>query len=288
MRVTIQSIADIGDAYDSGRFWSGYLRRSAPAQVAGQWTDLSYAAGTPVANYYASAPLTSAVIPGSEGIFAGPDVNASGFKKYLHKCLLLPPATSIGQATFQILDVVKYYPFVDGDGGIQGLTNTISTCRYNGVGCKIIAIGQGTGTANGTVICTYTNSAGTAERVTRETNLCGTLAAGTLWSNSIDATALAAPSAPFLELANGDAGVRSIESVNVVSGIGGIFALAIVKPLGVISYMEATTNPVEVDFMRERAQFPEIEDGAYVSMICRASGSALPTTLHAELNFIWG
>lgn len=287
MRV-IYSLADVGDAYNAGRCWTGYLRRGGPALTVGQWADFSYAAGTPVANYYASAPLAAATLTGSEGIFHGPDVNSAGYSKFLHRITVLPPATSIGTAVFQVLDVVMYYPFIDGDGGAQSLTNGITIPRYSGAGCKIIAVGQGQGTANGTATVTYTNQDGTPNRSTGATVLCGTLAAGQLWSNTIEATALTDPSAPFLPMQRGDTGARSIESIDIPAGIGGIFALCIVKPLGLISVVESSVNPVEIDLIREAQRFSELKDGAYVSVIGRSSTSATPTTLHASLDFVWG
>lgn len=248
---------------------------------------MSYGAGTPVANYYASAPGAAAVLSGTEGIYTGPPVNDAGYRKYLQKTTILPPATSIGQATLMTLDVVMFYPFVDGDGGYQTFTNGITIPRYDGDGCQIMAVGQGAGTSIGTATITYTNSEGVAGRTSQTTAVTGTLAAGLLWSNTIDATAMV-PSAPFFGLQNGDSGVRSIEAIDLPSAIGGIFALVIVKPLGVIPIMEATTNPHEIDYMRERMAFAEIEDGAYVSMISRATIAALPTTMLAEHTFVWG
>jgi hypothetical protein len=187
-----------------------------------------------------------------------------------------------------MLDIIKFYPFVDGDGGQQDLVDALSTPRYLGRGCKIMAVGQGTGTANASDIqITYTNSDGVAGRMTPNQTLLGTLGAGLLWSNSIQGTALAY-NAPFMSLQAEDKGVRSIESINIPTAIGGIFALVVVKPLGMITIQESTVNPHEIDFVRERGQLHEIEDGAYVSMICMASTSASPTFLHAEHTFVWG
>jgi hypothetical protein len=41
---------------------------------------------------------------------------------------------------------VLYYPFVDGDGGLQATTNTL-TNRYDGDGCHIMLVSQGIGIA---------------------------------------------------------------------------------------------------------------------------------------------
>lgn len=108
----IETFAHARDAELEGRVWLGFLRRAGPAFVANSWHDLSYAAGNPVANYYASAPLVAAVLSGRDGIDTGP-APAAGMQKLLRVATLLPGATG-GVRTFWFLDYCLYYPFVDG------------------------------------------------------------------------------------------------------------------------------------------------------------------------------
>ena len=53
---------------------TGYRKLTTAVTIAGQWFDFSYAAGNPVANYYASVPLTSATVDADRGIYHGPNV----------------------------------------------------------------------------------------------------------------------------------------------------------------------------------------------------------------------
>lgn len=288
--MAIARLADIADAYTAGRSWLGYWRRGGPAMTAGLWTDLSYAAGIPVANYYAAAPYVSATLSPYDGISHGPAVNASGRSKYLHKAMLLPVA-AIGQAVFHVHDIVMFYPFVDGDGGDQPMDNQITIPRYGGVGCKIMLVSQGAGIANAQdTIITYTNSDGvqkTWQGFTANANSAGQLISGPN-SGTQPATAAYSHGTPYI-LGQGDRGVRSIDSINMLSGVGGIFAACIVKPIAIVSMQINETTPIEVDFARDRLRMPmtEIQDGAYLNMIGQSSSSATPATLHGEFSFVW-
>jgi hypothetical protein len=251
----------------------------------GVWTDMSYAAGIPVANYYASAPYVSATLSPTEGILHGSAVNPSGYRKYLHKVLMMPVA-AIGQASFLLHDIVMYYPFVDGDGGEQFMDNQISIPRYNGVGCKIMLVSQGAGVGNAlNTVIDYTDTDGTPRTWTGFT--ANANSAGQLMSGANDGTESAVQHGNPYIITQGANGVRSIDRITMNSGVGGIFAACIVKPLGQVSMQINETTPIEVDFMRDRLRMQEIEDGAYVHMIGRSSTTAAPATLHGQLDFIW-
>lgn len=280
----IETFAHARDAELEGRVWLGFLRRAGPAFVANSWHDLSYAAGNPVANYYASAPLVAAVLSGRDGIDTGP-APAAGMQKLLRVATLLPGATG-GVRTFWFLDYCLYYPFVDGDGGLQDLDNTVPMPRYGGEGCQVMAVCQGTGLSTADVRITYTNSAGVAGRqATTTLNLAA--APGVLASSLAPGTAYAYPSAPWMQLQAGDSGVRSIEQVEPLAAAGGIFALVLAKPLLVAVAPTATAAPVEVDALADRITVKHFEHGAYIHAIAHATAAGTPNVLGC-LKTIWG
>lgn len=282
----ITSLADVRDAVEAGRTWLGLLRRLGPALTANIWADLSYAAGSPVANYYASTPLVAAALESRDGIDIGP-LPPAGMTKYLRRVCLIP-GTANGICVFRVLDVCQYYPFVDGDGGSQDMQAGAQFTRYDGgKGCRIMVVSQGVGTATVDVRVTYTNCDGVAGRqVTATLNLAQ--AAGSLCSSLAPGSAYANPSAPFLPLAAGCRGVRSIENIEPLTPGGGIAAFVIVKPLMAFGMTAAEAIPVEVDLLHERSMdLPEIGDGAYLSMIVLGRTGAAPT-FHAETETIWG
>jgi hypothetical protein len=288
--MTIRALSDIANAYTAGRHWTGYFRRGGPSMTASLWTDMSYAAGIPVANYYAAAPYVSSLLSPNDGILHGPNVNAAGFKKYLHKAMLMPVA-AIGQAVFYIHDIVMFYPFVDGDGGEQPMDNQISIPRYGGLGCKIMLVSQGAGIANAQdTIITYTDYDGvqqTWQGFTANANTAGQLMSGPT-SGTQPSFPLSPTANPYI-LSQGARGVRSIDTINMLSGVGGIFAACIVKPIAVISMQINETTPIEVDYAQDRLRIPmtEIQDGAYVHMIGQSSSTAAPATMHGEFSFVW-
>lgn len=282
--MAIRSVAEAREAHLNGRSWLGYMRRGGPAMTADVFADLSYAAGIPVANYYASTPLTSAVL--DSGIDVGP-IPEAGMSKYISRVMILPP-TATGILSFEFVDILLYYPFVDGDGGYQDLINTVQIPRYNGHECKIMVVSQGVGTADANVLITYTNSDGVAgKQVTVTLNLAS--AAGSLCSSFPPGAAKTYPVGPFVRLCPGCKGVSSIQSVEYLSSGGGIQAFVIVKPLFSATMFEATVAPIEVDLLADRSfKLPQIATGAYLSAIARGTTSSTPATITAQIETIWG
>lgn len=280
----LATIKDARDAEEAGRSWLGFLRRNGPVFVANRWHDMSYAAGNPVANYYASTPGVAAVLNGREGIDTGPEP-AAGMTKRLAVTTLSPGATG-GSKLFWFLDYCLFYPFVDGDGGLQALDNTVPIPRYNGEGCRVMAVCQGTGLTTGDVQITYTNSQGVAGRQ-GTTTLDLTVAPGVLSSSLTPNVSYAAPAGPWLNLQHGDTGVQSIQQVEPLSAIGGIFALVIVHPLQHICVPTATAAPMEVDSFAEDLHTAEFPHGAYINCICFASAAGTPAILGCTKT-IWG
>lgn len=289
--MAIERISDVQAAYDAGRFWTGIMRRSGPVLAANIWADFSYAAGNPVANYYAAAPLTSAKLVGTDGIDVGP-APAAGLTKYVHKALIMPPSgTNIGITEWMLNDVVLFYPFIDGDGAEQFMTQAAVMDRYNGEGCRVMVVSQGAGVGFANVVMNYTNSAGVAGRTCTATlNFAAT--PGSLASCTPALTAYAYPCGPFMPLQAGDKGIRSIESVNVLASAGGIAAFVIVRPLVRLGGFEALVSsiaaPIEIDTLIDRGQLEKIENGAYLGIIGRGTTAGTPAITSAEITSIWG
>lgn len=282
--MSINSYADVRDAQLNGRSWLGYFRRGGPAMTANVFADLSYAAGIPVANYYASTPYISAAL--SDGIDTGPSP-AAGMSKYISRALILPP-TATGILSFEFVDIVMYYPFVDGDGGSQAMVNTVPIPRYGGHECKIMVVSQGVGTNDANAVITYTNSDGVSGKQVTVT-LALANSAGSLCSSFAPGTAKTYPVGPFIGLCPGCRGVKSIENVEYLTSGGGIQAFVIVKPLFTATMFEATVAPIEIDFAADRSfKLPQISNGAYVSAIARGTTSSTPATITAQIETVWG
>ena len=149
----MKNYAEILEAYDKGRYHIAPFRKASPSFVAGNFTDLSYSAGTPIANYYASAPMVFTTLNGNEGIFKG-----VGVDKILHKITIHD--NSANATFYNLLDYVLYAPFVDFDSTDEQLFTTIPLPRYDGKGLKVMLVIQGTGTGTANITMNYTNETG--------------------------------------------------------------------------------------------------------------------------------
>ena len=217
----------------------------------------------------------------------GPD--SSGYSKFVHKILL---QTTTGAATplaLELLDYLLYYPGISMDVGPQSLINSVSLPRQTtgavGSGVQIMAIEQSPYAAApaASFFLTYTNSAGVSGQITPTVTCNSQLVSGTL---AVSATATAGSTGRFIPLASGDSGVRSIESIEFVTGDVGLLALVLVKPIARVSLIE-TTAPVEVDFLQERGYLPPIAADAYLNFICKPAGNLAGASITGELTTVW-
>jgi hypothetical protein len=92
---------------------------------------------------------------------------------------------------------------------------------------------------------------------------------------------------PFVPLANGDRGVRSVQSVQLAGGVGAFAVLVLVKPLFNLA-MNELASTVEKNFLREQAALPRIYEGAYLNYTYNLSNntSALGPII-GQAQFIW-
>lgn len=220
------------DAENAGQSWiTGF--RKAPSSVAtttSAWTDYSYYAGSPPANFYASTPLDASVVDPTRGIYV-PTVSPA--TQHLRNLKLMSAASSATSTTnarqgLILADYLLYYPFIDTDavGEQQDMTNTATIPRYEGG--QVVAVSQSTASTTGQFTFTYTNENGVAGRVSQNHFTFAVGAGGQVVASSVGS---AASYHPFCSLQAGDSGVKSIESVTFTAAGGGLMALVIVKPL---------------------------------------------------------
>lgn len=264
--------------------------RKAPVQVttAGLWFDLSMSPGNPSPQYYAASPMVSVVMKQSTdgGLFHGGAVSSS-IKTLRQLCLTTSSATGM-PCPFILCDYLMFYPFVDeGSTDEQFMTNSVTLPRFtDGNGVQVMAVSVAGRTGGQTFRFTYTNSDGVAGRVSKTVIQNTATAIGTIVSSAITPNALSC--GPFIGLQDGDSGVRSIESVQMISGPDvGLFTLVLVKPLGLIQMYEQTA-PAEKDFLISGGEMPVIQDDAYLNFICMPNGSLSGVAFNGYLNCVWG
>lgn len=260
--------------------------------------DYSYFAGSPAANFYASAPLVSAHVEASRGIYV-PTVSPA--KQYLNNIKIMSAASSAtntanGRQLLMLCDYLMYYPFVDTDavGEEQLMEQTVTIPRYaSGV---VIAVAQSASSAIGDFTMSYTNQDGVSGR-TSQVNKTFVVAGG---GQVVNALLTGASYNSFVDLAAGDSGVQSIESVTMTAPGGGLMALVIVKPLMLMFFNQESRTTTsgniesygacdEFQSVIHKAGMPEIKDGAVLNFFASGFGGSLASsTLVGTLETVWG
>lgn len=295
---------NVGDYVDAtlDKTWIYAFRKIPAVNVnAGNWYDLSPTAGNPVPNYYASSPLTAATLDGNKGFYHGPETTGDS-KKYLQRLMTVtgaPSATSIiGQNTEMVLlDYLLYYPFIDMDavGDVQAMDNTTTLPRYDdGVGVMMMMVAQSTTLGSGQFTIEYVNQAGVTK--TTPTVFCpAAQVQNTICSSNFSASGIM----PFIPLADGDYGVRSINSVTFSVANGGLAAIVLVKPIVRIYQLEESRrnttalanfgSPAEIEYVSRRSGVgPEIKNGAYLNLIMHAMSAGISSTQYTGiLETVW-
>ena len=295
MATGFKNCREWADAEGAGQFHVASFRKAvtAAATATSGWVDYSYFPGSPVANFYASAPLEASLVEPQYGIRV-PTVG-SGRKQFLRNLKLMSAANSATSTTNsrqQVIlgDILLYFPFVDTDavGEQQDMINDIPLPRY-GSG-RVIGLSQSASSTNGSFTFSYTNQDGVAGRTSQVINTFIVAAGGQTVAASPGS---AASFLPFCSLQAGDSGVKSIESVTMLSGGGGLMALVIVAPIfnAYITQECRRTTSGNLESYGSCTEFAsmihhrpcEIKDGAVLSLFACGHGGSLASSFLAGI-----
>lgn len=285
--MALANVREVVDCEIEGRS-RRYSWRKTPSQAttAGLWFDLSMSPGMPVPKYWFDAPpaVAKAVAQSTDGgIFHG--ANVSPYKKYARIMTSLANAATALPMPIILCDYLLYYPSIDDSvTDPQTLDNSVTLPRYtDGAGVQVIAVSVAGRTGGQSFSFSYTNQDGVAGRTSKTVVQNSAAAIGTIVTS---ARATLNSVGPFIGLQSGDSGVRSIESVTMNGPDVGLFTLILVKPLAQTAIKEITA-PYEKDFYLNAGILPEIQDDAYLSMLCIPNGTLAATVLMGDLKVIW-
>jgi hypothetical protein len=285
--MTIANVKQMVDCELEGRM-RNYQWRKTPSQAttARLWFDLSMSPGNPPPKYWFDAPpgVAKAVSQSTDGgLFHGANVTPS--QKYIRRITALTTTVTALPMPILLCDYLLYYPSIDDSvTDPQVLDNTVTLPRYtDGEGVQILAISVAGRTGGQQFNVSYTNSDGVSGRTSQTVTQNAAAAIGTVVTS---ATATQASGNPFIGLQSGDTGVRSIESVTMLGGDVGLFALILVKPLLQTGIKEITA-PYEKDMFIHASSLPEVKDDAYLSLLCIPNGTLAATALIGDLKVIW-
>lgn len=284
------SFIEYADAYNAGKTWEGFWRRTAPALSVSMWSDMSYGGGGPPANYYASAPGVWANLSQYDGIQHGPDVYPSS--KHL-KRILIVPAAATGVTRMILLDYICYCPFYDGDLDTEqapefsiALPSPHSPLirHTSGNGVQLMLVSQGAGGSIGTFTIRYLNQNNIEMITTPAMNAATfTASAGTILQGQYGGGGMYGVG-PFAQLYQGD-GIKELRGIQLQSAMGGVFAAVLVNVVANISCKNNSVSPYEIDYA-DNLRMPVVEDKAYLNFLGIGTAAAAPAHI-ADLEFIW-
>lgn len=267
--------------------YSYYRKAPSVSTTSNVWHDLSMTPGMPIPNYYASNPLVAKRMGYSltnGGIYHGSDSPTK--EKYLMDLTFMGSATGWNDCPLVLMDYLLYYPFVDeGETEPQIMDNTETISRYtDGVGVQIMAVSVAQRTGGATFQITYTNQDGVSGRVTPVITQNNSLANGGIVTATSSNTITAMLYCP---LQAGDTGVRSIQSVQMLTNDSGLFTLVLVKPLANFC-IRNILRPYNVDMLFNRAfNPPRIYNDAYLNFARQSNATYTTTSMYAELIFCY-
>mgnify|MGYP000940027914 FL=1 len=293
----INGIQDVVNAELEGRM-RNYIWRKTPSQTTtiGIWFDLAMSPGMPTPKYwFDAAPLVAKAIYQSTdgGYFHG--ANVSPAQKFLRSMTVQATSTSTTNAApinAVLMDYLLYYPSIDdGTTDEQVMDNTVTLPRYtDGEGVQMMAVTTGLRTGGQSFSVKYTNQDGVTGKVSPTVIQNAAAFIGSITNSD---RAISGSASWMIPLADGDTGVRAVESVTMNGVDVGLFSIILVKPLGQICFRESqistagTINtPNEKDFLLY-GQMPRIYDDAYLNMVVLPQASLATTILGGTLKVIW-
>ena len=285
----------INQVSTNGKFYRADWQKSTfatTAHTAGMWYSLFRGGGNPPADAIlgtgtnlAFQALTDATT-NATGIQHGGYVG--GFKVLLNAAAQTAAATT-APCVLMLVDLLGFYPVTSvTTTGAQTLNNTVTLPRYtDGAGVQaFITPSTVMGAATPSISIGYTNSASTVGRATPATLPIGNTAAAV--TSVVYSGTGAGKFGPFMPLQAGDAGIKSVQSINLsASYVSGVLNLVLCKPL---LTLPITTLGVtaERDLVNQFASMPKVYDGACLAWLMLA-GAATPVAspISGHLEFGW-
>ena len=285
----------INQVSTNGKFYRTDWQKSTfatTAHTAGLWYSLFRGGGNPPADTIlgtgtnlAFQSLTDATT-NATGIPHGG--NVGGYKHLLNAAAQTAAATT-APCVLMLVDLLGFYPVTTvTTTGAQTLNNTVTLPRYtDGAGVQaFVTPSTVMGAATPNITLSYTNSESVAGKATPTTLPIGNTAAAV--TSIVYSGTGAGKYGPFMPLAAGDAGIKSVQSINLsASYVSGVLNLVLCKPL---LTLPITTLGVtaERDLVNQFASMPKVYDGACLAWLMLA-GVATPVAspISGHLEFGW-
>lgn len=216
--------------------------------------------------------------------------NVSALTKHIVSLMAMASAGSPPPIIY-VVDQVGYYPLTQ-SASSQVFVNTNAPDRYVAAGepgllVSLVNGAAGGATASNLTVLTYVNQAGTAGQVMPTGTAVAVTVSTALPTATLGARVLTTVGAgPFLPLAAGDTGVRSLTNVTFSAANTGLEAFVLCRPLAFIPCPSANV-PAERDLVMQLAALPRVYDGACIAFIVFFP-AATGATLNGQVDVAWG
>lgn len=282
--------------HGSGRFTVGMMLTGTGVAPGTYITALGTGTGANNGGTYTvniSQTVTSQTITGTaypNGVQHGGNVSPD--IKHILNASVFSAAATTAPAVYMLVDVLAQYTVSSvTTTGAQTFTGQAAWPRYaDGKGVQVFivpSIVMGAGTP--TVQLGYTNTSDVAGLLTPASPVLPTSTATAIVGSVPYSGTGAGKVGPFMPLANGDQGVKSIQSINLsATHTSGCLNVVVCKPL---LTLPVTTVGVacERDLVNMLPSMPRIYDGANLQWMMYA-GAATPanSAIYGSLDFAWG
>lgn len=260
------------------------------AYTAGRWYSMFTLAGAPAAGTYSGTALNAqAPTDATAGaLFHGGNVSTDT-KHILNASAMTAVATG-APGVLMLVDIALYYPGINVNlATAQTLVNTTTLTRYTtGAGLfPFFEVGATTGATAHNIALSYTNQAGTAGRALGATVA---MTASAIVPHIAHSGTASNNYGPFLPLAAGDTGVRSVQTLtfSAASGTASTGTLVLAKPILRVPLTVASI-PTILNTTFDMPPMPQIVDGACLAWIYFAgAATAAATPFNGNIDLGWG
>lgn len=281
----IQVASDIADAFEQGKWHvQPFVKQWASTfNTANAWWDATMSGISPRASYYSGDDGVFTEYPSGNhlSIFHGGDVAPA--QKILSQITLHGSAAGLAPSRYILCDYLGFYTGISWETNeVQELDNTVTLPRYeDGNGVRAIIVQLFGSNANAVYTINYTNQSGVDKTSPAQT-------ANALGTGALQHGQTSAVYKPYIDLAEGDSGIRKVNSITVTGLGAGVAVLILVKPLAEIIYRDATLfAPVEINYLSDKYKTPVIYDGAKLNFLFTSAGSPTNLLTRGTCEFIW-
>ena len=293
--MAISSIDQLYAAFSAGQTdrqdWNKIT--GAAAYTAGRWYEMLSLGGYPPATAFPGTALTWQTCTDSTGDgttrFGIPHGgNVSALIKHLSTMSAWSTAATGVPSVLQLVDVQGYWPGINMNvATAQTLLGTPAHRYTDGAGCRLfLAARATTGATAHNLAVSYTNSASVAGRALPVTVAC---TASAIVPHIVHSGTAANNYGPYLPMASGDVGVKSVQTVTLsAASLAGTAALVLARPIAQIPLSIASLM-TEKDFWNQLPSAPQIKDGACLGFILGAGAAVAASTTFVGANeTVWG